>query len=506
MQNLEKTSYLRQTLTRRASKYACITVGLLWLPFGAGLHAFAQQQSSDAAQIISSLRQGDNAQALSMADRALNAHPGDCRLLSLKGMALSGMNEPAKSLSAFERALTRCPDYLSALEGAAQIEYAQHDIAAIPMLKRILKIKPENVTAEAMLASIYRGRGDCTDALSHFEASKPLFSSRPELLRGYGSCLAQAGKYNAALPIYQELLEGHSSDSIRYDVAFLQWKMGSASEALATLAPLLQANSYEPAFTLGSRLSEESGDTNQAVKLLRTAILLNPRDIDNYLDFANLAFNHNSFQVGIDMVDTGLKQLPDAAQLYIARGVLQVQLSKNQAAIADFEHAHQLDPKLSFALDAMGILQSQMHHDSQSLALFQSAVRQHPNDALLQYLLAEQLSETGTTLDNSNMRQAIASAETAVKLDPAYQPARDLLAMLYVKTGQKALAIKQAKLALARNPDDQIALYQEIMARRGSGNTADIRTLTQRLNEVRKENAQKNRRGSRYQLQDDVSH
>lgn len=496
---------LRQMLTYPAPKLAWMGLGLLCLPFGAPLHAFPQQQS-DVAAIISSLRHGENGQALAAADHALKTSPGDCRLLSLKGMALSGMNEPAKSLHVFKQTLTRCPQYLPALEGAAQIEYAQHDPAAIPTLKHILEIKPENMTAEAMLASIYRGRGDCASALSYFEASKPLFPSRPELMQGYGSCLAHLGKYNAALPIYQELLSHDPSDSTRYDVAFLQWKLGSASEALTTLAPLLKADSYEPAFTLGAKISEESGDTPRAVKLLRSAILLSPSNVDNYLDFANLAFKHNSFQVGIDIVNAGLKKLPGAARLYVARGVLEVQLSRNQAAVADFEHAHQLDPKLSFALDAMGVLQSQMHHDRQSLALFQSAVQQHPHDALLRYLLAEQLSRDAAASDPANMKKAIASAKMSVELDPTYQPAHDLLAMLYVKTGQKALAIDQAKIALAHDPDDQTALYQEIMARRGSGDTAELRTLTQRLQKLHEQNAQKRKKASRYQLQDDVSH
>ena len=49
--------------------------------------------------------------------------------------------------------------------------------------------------------------------------------------------------------------------------------------------------------------------------------------------------NHQSFQTGIDMVNTGLNLQPKAAELYLARGVLYVQLADYEKAQADFEKA-----------------------------------------------------------------------------------------------------------------------------------------------------------------------
>jgi len=61
----------------------------------------------------------------------------------------------------------------------------------------------------------------------------------------------------------------------------------------------------------------------------------------------------------------------------VARGVLEAQLSRSDAAVADFEQGHRLDPKLSFAVDAVGIMQSQQHQGEQSLALFEAQAKQH---------------------------------------------------------------------------------------------------------------------------------
>ena len=341
-----------------------------------------------------------------------------------------------------------------------------------------------------MLATLLRTQGNCSEALSHYDASKPLWPGRPDLLQGYGSCLATTGDLSSALAIYVQLLASSPRDDIRYDVALLQWKTHASDDALATLAPLLTQH-QESALALASRIQEEQGEPPQAVRLLRDA---------------SIAFTHQSFQVGIDMLDAGLKRLSGAAALYVARGVLEVQLSRGDAAVADFEQAHRLDPKLSFAVDAVGIMRSQQHQSAESLALLQAQAKLHGDDPLLQYLLAEQLSERAADESGEHLKAAIAAARRATTLDPAYKAAHDLLAVLYVRANQPELAIQQAELALAQDPYDQDALYQEILVRRRAGDTVHLRALTARYNEARKENDTRQQQADRYRLQDQWNH
>jgi tetratricopeptide (TPR) repeat protein len=466
--------------------------------------AEAQSSAPSVNTLVQELRKGDNEQALSIAEKLLATAPEDCRVLSLEAVAFAGLNRQTDALGAFKKATTQCPDYLPALEGAAQIEYAAKSDEAVPTLGRILSIQPANVTAQAMLASALRVRDRCPDALSHYEASSSLLPSRPDLLQGYASCLAQVGDFKSALIRYLDLLQANPTDITRSDVALLHWKTGASQAALETLSSLLAAGRFEPAFGLAAHISEELGDTPRAVSLLRTAIQLAPDKIDNYLDFSNIAFNHKSFQVGIDMLNVGLQRSPSAAPLYLARGVMEVQLTKNDAAVSDFEQAHRLDPKLSFAVDAMGIMNSQQHNNAASLALFQSQAKVHPDDPLLQYLLAEQLSQSATDDNDTQLQAAVAAAEHATKLDPGYELAHDLLATLYLRAKQPELAIKEAEIALATDPNDEGALFQELKAKRRSGDTASIQELTERLKAARIENAKKQQITARYQLQDDV--
>lgn len=461
----------------------------------------AQTAQTEAGRVVAMLQGHQDQQALSRVDGLLGQNPHDCRLLSLRGLALNSLHQSVEADKAFRDALRYCPDNLLALEGAAQIEYSQKQSGAAALLQRILAIRPENVTAHAMLASFYRGKQQCQAAMPHFEASSALFASRPQLASGYAFCLAKMGQYAKAAAAYKDILETSADPTTRYNLALVQWKMNDAKSALDTLRPLLTSDAKQVVLALGSRVAEDAGDTPLAIKLLRSAIVASPENLDNYLEFAQISFNHHSFQVGIDMINAGVTQLPNSAPLYLARGILEVQLSQSERAVADFEKAHKLHPQLSLATDAIGMMESQQFKQTAAMNLFREQSRLHPNDGLLQYLYAEALSQD--TSDPDTTQKAIQAVQRSVTVDPGYGPARDLLSLLWLRANQPRKALEQSVAALRIRPDDDVALYHEIIARRSLGQAQQVKALVKRLTVMRSENAQKKRAGRRYVLQEE---
>lgn len=484
----------------RAAAACLVCAGMLVVT----CQAQAQTEQQKVQQIIMLLRLDEYQQALTSVDQMLRESPQDCRLLSLRGMSLNGLQRPVEAAQSFKQALRYCPSDLLALEGAAEIEYARRQPDAAVLLNRILKMQPDDITAHAMLASLYRAKGDCRAALPHFEASSQMFAGHPKYQQAYAFCLADTGHYKQAETNYQQILGTDSDEAVRFNLALVQWKLHDAKTALATLDPLLETTHQEAVLTLGARLAEETGDTPTAVKLLRAAIVQRPKNLANYLEFAQIAFTHHSAQVGIDMINAGLTQLPNAAQLYLARGVLEVQLSKFAAGIADFEKAHQLAPQLSLAMDAMGIVESQQYKQTAALNIYRKEARLHPKDSLLQYLYAEALSESDST--SNTTKEAIAAAEKSVAIDANYAPARDLLALLYLRLNDPQKALVEAQAALRIHPTDDVALYHEIMARRRLGQTAEVQKLVKELAKMRQENTQRRKASHRYVLKDEMAH
>src|SRR5205809_654022 len=167
--------------------------------------------------------------------------------------------------------------------------------------------------------------------------------------------------------------------------------------------------------------------TPLAVTTLRQALLLDPRNVSLYLDLANISFGHESFQVGIDVITEGMVLQPNAGELYVARGVLYVQLAQYDKAEADFEKAYELDPNQSLSSAAQGLAAVQANDLDHALTSIQSKLARKPNDALLLYLQADVLSQKGADPGAPEFELAMRSAKKAVTLQPTLGAARGVL-------------------------------------------------------------------------------
>src|SRR5262249_50592258 len=152
--------------------------------------------------------------------------------------------------------------------------------------------------------------------------------SQSDALHAYATCLMKLHRFDEAAVVFSRSLALHPDDAReRRLLASLQLTAHKPQDALATLEPLLgRTDPDAETLELASSAYEDTGDTPKAVSTLRQAIILDPRNVNLYLDFANLAFTHQSFQVGINVISDGLGVLPMASPLYLARGVLYVQL------------------------------------------------------------------------------------------------------------------------------------------------------------------------------------
>jgi tetratricopeptide (TPR) repeat protein len=464
----------------------------------------AQAGSDQVGAITSALRGADFSGALQLLQPALQQSP-TAQLWTLQGLAYSGGGHKKEAVASFRSALKVSPDYLPALEGAAQIEYEEGSAAAIPLLKSILRLRPDDATSHAMLAVMAYKHGDCATAVQHFEQSGSLTSSQPAALEEQGSCLAKLKQFDKAIAVFKAALDLNSSDSrMRYRLAALQSMAGHPKDTIDTLAPLLQANNADPgALQLAASAYEATGDTPNAVRVLHQAIVADPRDTDLYIDFANICMDHQSFQVGVDMMNSGLKLQPQAAPLYIARGILNVQLAHYDEAEADFEKANNLDPAGSLGSVAQGLEAVESHNSERALATVRAKLAKKPDDPYLLYLLADVLTQNGGAPGTSEFAEALRSAKKAVTLQPSLSPARDVLAKLYLQSGQNQLAVEESRKAFKTDPKDQPALYHLIQGLRNTGQTKEIPDLLKHLAELREGSTKQETERNRYMLVED---
>jgi predicted Zn-dependent protease len=423
-----------------------------------------QQPSTQKQEIYNLLAAHRFQQAEQAASAYLAVTPGDCSVTVLLGLALRGENKLEAASKAFRTAMSECPQNLAAIEGAAETAFLLNSPEAKSLVTQVIKLRPADETGYAMLGAIDARAGDCSGAVENYAKAPTRVDGNAAALRQYGGCLVSVGRPADAVPLLSRLLAMQDNNTNRIALVRAQAAAKDRPSALATLQPLLGAASRDgAAFLFAAELAEADNHTPQAVEWFRKAIEINPRDATAYLAFAEMSFNHGAFKVGADFLTLGIQQLPSEARLYLARGVLEEQMTQMDAALRDFEEAHHLDPQLSFAEDAMGMLFSQKHDSAAALALFEQQSKLHPDDPLLQYLYAEALSQVENA-DEKLTEKAIATAQRAVQLEPGYQPARDLVCVLLLRHNDFAGVIAQAQEATKRDPYDEVALYQELLA------------------------------------------
>lgn len=448
-------------INTQLSAMAALCLSLLLV---SSYQSFAQQSATQKQEIYNLLAARRFQQAEQAASAYLAVTPDDCSVNVFLGLALRGESKIEAAFKSFRTAMKHCPQSIAAIEGAAETAFFLNDPEAKNLVTQVIKLRPADETGYAMLGAIDARTGDCSGAVENYARAPTRVNGNAAALRQYGGCLVSLGRPAEAIPLISRLLALEDNGTNRIALARAQAAAKDRAAALATLQPLLGVESRDSAaFLFAAELAEADNHTPQAVEWFRKAIEINPRDATAYLAFSEMSFNHGAFKVGADFLTLGIQQLPSEARLYLARGVLEEQMTQMDAALRDFEEAHHLDPQLSFAEDAMGMLFSQKHDSAAALTLFAQQSQLHPDDPLLQYLYAEALSQVENA-DEKLVEKAIATAQRAVQLEPSYQPARDLVCVLLLRHNDLAGVIAQAEEAIKRDPYDEVALYQELLA------------------------------------------
>lgn len=458
-----------------------------------------------APSITSAIRERHYEQALELARHALESTPDNVQILTLQGLAFKAMGQNQNALTAFQHALRIAPNYLAALEGAAQIEYAAGHKSAVPLLDRLLKLRPDEPTAHAMLGVLAWRQHDCPTAVAHFEHARPVMASQPDALREFGVCLVRLNRLEAAAGVFQQIVSASPSDrAARYSLASVEIMAQKFQAAIDCLQPLLApADPDAEALALASSAYEAAGDTPNSVSTLRQAIVLSPRNVRYYLDFANLSFAHKSYDAGIQMIGAGLKLSPESPQLHLARGILYVQTGQIDQADADFAAAERLDPAQPGTADARVLELLQENKMEEAVRVVRDELKGRPADPFLYYLLAEVLNWQGPPAGSAEFQKALDAAAKAVQLQPKLILARNLLSRLYLDSGQVQLAIEQCRQVLRDDSQDPVALYRLIRAIKISGDpeaAKQVPDLLRRFNEARQLAGRQDAQANRYKL------
>jgi tetratricopeptide (TPR) repeat protein len=419
---------------------------------------------------------------LDQTDARLKSDPRNPRLWAARGVALSELGRDNEAISSFEKSLSISPKFVAALEGASEVAYRSKDKRTGEYLNRLLQVEPGNSVAHAMMASIDFENRDCRRAVEHFEKASSLVKTNAAALSQWGQCLLALEKPRAASEKLSESLKLADQDQrIAYDLALALHMDSRDGEALPIALHLRQD---APVMSLLGTIFAAQDRTADAIVAFRRAIELEPHKVENYIDLASLCLDHQSFDVAADVVNAGIANNPDSAELYTLRGAISAQTSDIERSAADFEHANRIKPDQSYGDVGLSLLLRQENQVDEAISVVRGRIRRSPDDPTLNFLLADLLMRKADTPAGETRKEARQLLHKAIALKPGMAKAHSALGKLLLEAGDAQGAAKELKSALDRDPNDRVALNQYTLALRRLNRRDEANAIAQRLRAV----------------------
>jgi tetratricopeptide (TPR) repeat protein len=460
------------------------------------------------------------AKAIPYLDQRLAAAPRDLKALNLLGIALTGEGKRDEANRRFRAALAIDAGFHPALKNLAVNEYdAGRIVAARAHFERVLSLSPSDEIAHVYLAEIDFGAKRCPAALAHYEKTGARVTQNPVWALHYGRCLLEARRVPQAVAVldriapeeFAALFEagvalgqaGAHAEAARYFAAARKGYGDAYAAGYNETLMLIEAGDNDGAIRVGQALIAEgkapgelynllsrayvgAGRIQEAYDALRQATRLEPKAAENYVDLAMICVEHDNFDLGLEIVDIGLGQLPDSWVLHLQRGVLLAMKALPAEAEKEFETARRLAPEQTVPWAALGMVWMESGRADQAVEILRGEVKRR-KDHVLPYIFAVALLRSGVDPASPAAVEAVEALRASIRARADFAPARAELGRLLFKRDEVDLATLELEKAAALDPGNTQALYFLAQAYRKKGDRAKAQELLARVSRVNAE-------------------
>jgi tetratricopeptide (TPR) repeat protein len=471
----------------------CFTVALVLL----WCHPLAAQ--TDA--IVQALRGRQFTAALELCAKDLKAQPANAQLWLYQGIALQELGRTKEALNSFRQASRLAPKLLPALEGSAQIEYRTGDPNCRHTLEQIVALRPDSAPAHGMLGVLAYEQKNCAEAVRQFESSGPQLNKNDAALWQFGNCLYRLRRPEEAAEKFTLLVALRNSDPVRYNLGLALLESKKPDQAVDVLRPLA-APQRPDSEVLGllAAAYEAAKRTPDALNVLRRAAELYPREERHYIDFASICMEHSSLELGIEVLEVGVKNIPNSARLHATLGALLVRAGMPERGFEEFQRAQEMDPKAAYGDVGMSLALLQSDQLDESIGILRTQWARSQTSPMISFMLAEALLRVGPEPGKPAFEEAQSLLKKTVVLDPNHARAHGLLGKNYALAGNVPNAIKELETALRLDPGDRTSAYQLVLLYGKTGQKELSARWQQRVRELIQSDRIAETEGDRYRI------
>jgi Flp pilus assembly protein TadD len=489
----------------------------------------AAQPAASYEQALSLIRNHQIDPGVALLRKILEQSPNDIRAHNLLGIGLTTAGKIGEANTHFQKAIELNPRFYPALKNLAINEMKLNRMEdAKEHFSRALDVGPDDQAAHLGLGEIYFQRKQFADAAHHYDKSGELPMRDSRITLNYAASLIESNQIEAAGRLMDKLpseadaaihfeagmmlarLEKFSDAARQFEFA----RLGSKEDldpylvdfnlALAYIKSRDYPNAIRVAleraarggrkgelYNLLSQAYEGNGQTVEAYKALQTATQIDPKDENNYLDLAMLCVDHANYDLGLEIVAIGVRNIPTSDRLFFQRGSLLAMTGKSAEAASDFETASKIAPEKGLPVAARGVVLLELGKTSTAIALLRQRATASPDDFIIQYILGEALNRAGPAPNSAEENDAIQALEKSVRLKPDFAASRAVLGKMLLRRNDVDRAISELEKALELDPRETSSLYQLAMAHRKKGNLDRAKELFAMVNREKDEEREK---------------
>lgn len=325
--------------------------------------------------------------------------------------------------------------------------------------------------------------------------------NRGQAYRAVGDRDRAAADYGAAIKLFDEATSTASLDASQ----FLQ--RGIAHHALDDVDRAL--SDYDEAIRLdtgnalahvdrGILIATRKADMRRAIGDFDRALALTPDNVDTLILRGNAYTSVGEHGRALADLDRAAALAPDNPRAFMVRGLVNARLGDMQRAFSDYNMALSLDPKYVDALVNRAAILSMRGNVDKAIADLDQALALKPDHALASYNrgyahFARQDYEKAIAdytnaikadgrmawaynnrclarmVAGHDLAEALSDCDEALKLQPDNAQTRETRGFIFLKLGERDIALREYEAALRTDPDRPLALYGRGLVRVAKG-------------------------------------
>ncbi|NNE08372.1 MAG: sulfatase-like hydrolase/transferase [Gemmatimonadetes bacterium] len=150
---------------------------------------------------------GDDERAIETFRRAIEVDPSEAQSHFNLGNVYMDRGENESAIESYREALRVDPEFVEAYQNWSFIEAEAGRLEkAVALLQKAIRVKPAYANSYLLLGNLSRKAGAYDAAIKHYRTGLHYDSRNQDLLLGLGTALANVGRVEEAIPVWQEAI------------------------------------------------------------------------------------------------------------------------------------------------------------------------------------------------------------------------------------------------------------------------------------------------------------